>query len=263
MPHTARPLTPKALMARVVMLACLAEVALARPAGCRVAGAPSATAQQIHVGGGFEEERRVPLLDHAAICGAMLDAPTARSTIGAKGSTKLWSDATTRHNLAKATRVLKLHILKYDAINSKLRLLGLEKYVSMVFILRKFPSSLKALPIPLPHCLGHPAEGLFLKTSTGKKVLSVHVGKGDMPVEALVANGTAVAHAVRKNLDTHLVREIRVEVDRLSLPVWNGKLSDRGKQRRSSKPGAPRLLQLKNASMAPPAQPPAKKLRTA
>jgi len=242
----------------VLILACPAKVALARPVVGGVVGVPPANMQQIHAGGRFQGDRRVPWLDHALICGAMLDAPTACSTINAKRSTKLWSDATTRNNLTKATRVLKLHILKHNAVNPQLHLLGLEKYMSMVFVLRKFPSSLKALPISLPHYLGHLAEGLFLKTSKGRKVLSVPLGKGDMQIDALIENGMAVAHAVRKSLDAHLVREINIEVDRLALPVWNGKFFDRGKQRLSGKLGTPRQLHLKNASMAPPARPPIK-----
>lgn len=165
-------------------------------------------------------------------------------------------DARTKSNVAKTTRVLKMHILKQSA-NTTSRFLGLAtKSMTMVFTLRKFPSSLKALQISLPHPLAFTTEGLFIKTAKGKRILSVQFGRGDMEEDALTRNGVAVIIAVRKNLDANLVREITVDVDRLALPVYNRKLSDRGRQKLSARPDGG-----KRGSMAPPVMPPLKRVR--
>merc|ERR1712187_745719 len=100
------------------------------------------------------------------------------------------------------------------------------KPVSMIFILKKFPSSLQALQILLPYPLGHPCEGLFVKTAQGKRVLSVQFGRGDMGEETLTQSAVAVASAVSQSLDPQLVREIQVAVDKLTLPVWSRRLRD-------------------------------------
>lgn len=164
-------------------------------------------------------------------------------------------DARTKNNIAKTTRALRLHILKQSA-NATSRLLDVAmKSMSMVFTLRKFPSSLKALKISLPHPFAHVTEGLFIKTAKGKRILSVQFGKGDMEEDAIRRNAVAVIAAVCEGLDSDLVREITVDVDRLMLPVYNRKLSDRGRQKPSTRGDAKRV------SMAPPAGPPLKRVR--
>jgi len=163
---------------------------------------------------------------------------------------ELWSDASTKGNIAKTIRALRLYVLKQTASTTS-KFLGVgSKTMSMVFTLKKFPSSLKALPIPLPYTLPQPAEGLFVKTAKGKKVLSVQFGRGDMEEDALMKNAMAVTSAVRKSLDTKLVREIAADVDRLALPVWNRKQWDRGKRKAAVK--SPRRNDAKKGSMAPP-----------
>merc|ERR1712023_552548 len=139
------------------------------------------------------------------------------------------------------------------------------KIMSVVFLLRRFPSNLKALQIPLPTSLTHTSrsEGIFVKTAKGKKVLSVQFGSGDMGEAALVRNAIAVLRFVHECLDANLVRDITVDVDRLSLPVWNRKLWDRGKRKASTK-----SLHVswsghsKNGAMGPPIGLPLKRDRT-
>lgn len=171
----------------------------------------------------------------------------------------VWADAKTKGNIVKTIRALRLYILKQSA-NTTTKFLGPgSKAMSMVFTLKKFPSSLKALNVQLPHALPGLCEGLFLKTAKGKRVLSVQFGRGDMEEGALTTNATAVANTVRKSLDARLVSEITVDVDRLALPVWNRKLWDRGKQKLSVR--SPRHSHPKRGSMAPPMGPPMKKAR--
>lgn len=181
-----------------------------------------------------------------------------------KGTASVWSDAKTRGNIMKTTRALKTHILKQCA-NTTSKLLGVgSQTLSMVFALKKFPSNLNALQIGLPHSLGHPAEGLFVKTARGQKILSVQFARGDMQEDALMKNAVAVTSTVRKSLDARLVREMLVVVDRLALPVWNRKLWDRGKKKLSA-PSWHIAKSLHNAtergSMGPPSGPPLKKAR--
>merc|ERR1711972_1139050 len=140
----------------------------------------------------------------------------------------VWADSRTRGNIDKAIRALKLHTLKQSA-NSTCRFLGAgSKTMSMVFALKKSPSSLRALHIPLPYPLAQACEGLFVKTAKGKRVLSVQFGRGDMGEDVLAKNAVAVASVVGMSLDPRLVQEIMIEVDRLALPVWNRTLFDRG-----------------------------------
>merc|ERR1712182_183104 len=141
---------------------------------------------------------------------------------------EIWSDAKTKANITKALRALKLHILKKASVTTSEFLGAGSKVLTIVFALRKFPSSLKALPIRVPHALAHPVEGLFVRTAAGKKVLSVQLGYGDMDVEALAKNASSVTHAVvgARGFDASLVRDVTVEADRLSLPVWSKALWD-------------------------------------
>jgi len=207
-------------------------------------------------------EFHAPLMEGGLFCGATLDHPVAGSFImNSKVGSHLWEDASTRKNVVKAARVLKLHVLKQNARVAS-RFVGLSSTsMSMVFVLRKFPADLRALQITLPHSLGHPSEALFLRTSKGKKVLSADFGRGDMEVELLVKNAMAVVTSVRKFLDVHLVSEISLDADRLALPVWSRKLFDRGKRILPRKIAAPRQLHGKRTSMGPPALPPVKKFR--
>jgi hypothetical protein len=166
-------------------------------------------------------------------------------------------------NIAKTTRVLKVYVLKQTS-NATVNILGAgSKIMSMVFSLRRFPSNLKALQIPLPSSLSHTSEGIFVKTAKGKKVLSVQFGSGDMGEEALVRNAIAVLRFVHGCLDANMVYDITVDVDRLSLPVWNRKLWDRGKRKASTK-----SLHVswsdhsKKGAMGPPSGLPLKRART-
>lgn len=173
---------------------------------------------------------------------------------------KAWSDAKTKGNTMKAIRALKLHVLKSSAnITNEFFGIG-SKTMTMVFNLKKLPSGMKALPIPLPHPLAHPTEGLFLRTAGGKRALSVLFGRGDMEVDALVQNAMAVTRTVCKGLDTSLVRDVAVDADRLALPVWNRRLWDRGKHSRSTKSST--RTTTRKGSMEPPRGPPLKKVRT-
>lgn len=171
----------------------------------------------------------------------------------------VWADAKMKGNVVKTIRALRLYILKQSA-NTTSRFLGPgSKTISMVFTLKKFPSSLKALNIPLPHALPGLCEGLFMKTAKGKRVLSVQFGRGDMEEGGLTMNAMAVANTVQESLDTHLVREITVDVDRLALPVWNRKLWDRGRQKLSAR--SVRHRDTKRGAMLPPVGPPLKRVR--
>jgi hypothetical protein len=208
----------------------------------------------------FREALLTPLVErtvegHAIFMGG--------SKCGGKIEERIWSDATTRANITKAARVLRLHVLKQKAAQVTTKLLGFSgtTTMSMVFVLKKFPSSLKALPIALPHQLAHSSEGLFLKTSKGQKVLSVPFGSCDMEVDMLVRNALAVARIVRKSLNSFvpLVREITLTLERLSLPVWNRKLIDRVKSK--SLDFAPQQRRAKRGCMEPPREI-TKKLRT-
>jgi len=171
----------------------------------------------------------------------------------------MWSDCRTTGNVTKTVRVLKSYVLKQTS-NVTCRFLDASsKTLSMVFALRKFPSSLKALQILLPHASSQTTDGLFLKTAKGKKVLSVQFGRGDMDVEELVSNAMAVLLTVGKSLDPQLVRDITVDVDRLSLPVWNRRLSERGKPKRAFKSMG--RNQGRMDTMGPPIGPPLKRVR--
>lgn len=183
----------------------------------------------------------------------------SRGTLYSMGD--VWSDAKTKGNIMKAVRALKLHVLKKTA-NITSEFLGAgSKTITMVFVLKKFPSNMKALPTPLPHPLSYPAEGLLVRTATGKKILSVTVGKGDMDVEALAKNAMAVTKAVCKSkfLDANLVREVVVDVDRLALPVWSRELWAKGKHGRAAK-SFPSTAKRKG-SMGPPVGLPSKKAK--
>lgn len=174
----------------------------------------------------------------------------------------IWSDARTQGNVMKTTRVLKVYVLKQTS-SATMRLLGAgSKIMSMVFTLRRFPSNLKALQVPLPASPTHMAEGLFVKTAKGKKVLSVQFGSGDMEEDALVKNAAAVLSCVHGSLDARLVRDITVNVDKLSLPVWSRKLWDRGKQKVSAwSLHASRRNDSKRGAMDPPIGLPLKRAR--
>lgn len=174
---------------------------------------------------------------------------------------ELWADVKTKGNTMKAVRALKLHVLKKTAVTASEFLGAGSKTLTMVLALKKLPSNMKALPMSLPHALGHPVEGLFLRTATGKKVLSVQFGRGDMEVEALAKNASAVTRSVvrAKGFDTSLVRDVTVEVDRLSLPIWNHALWDKGKHGRSAKSSS--LNTKRKGSMAPPLCLPVKKAK--
>jgi len=208
----------------------------------------------------LEMERYAPM-DLALTDGGVGDGLVCRGN--SKGTPNVWSDANTRGNILKTTRALKTHILKQCANTTQLLGVG-SKTLSMVFTLKKFPSSLKAVQIELPHALGHPAEGLFLKTARGQKILSVQFARGDMHEDALLQNAVVVANAVRTSVDVRLVREMLVSVDRLALPVWNRKLWDRV---RKKLPALPRHLAkslhtaTERGSMGPPVGPPLKKTR--
>lgn len=217
---------------------------------------PAARAPPPLAGGMFQghlEEGGV--LDRATFAAV----PMAGSRIG-KTEEHIWSDASTSANITKVVRVLRLHGLKQSAHVPKF--LGLStKTMSMVFVLKKFPSNRKALAIPLPHQLAHSSEGLFLKTSKGQRILAVPFGSGDMEVHMLVRNASAVARVVRKSLkqNVHLVHEITLSVDSLSLPVWNKRLINRGKSKFSDH--APKQRRAERGSMEPPPEI-RKKLRT-
>jgi len=200
------------------------------------------------VGGAFLAAA-VPAPLEQAVTGGAVFSHIGCSNVSIKEA--VWSDAQTKGNIVKTTRALKLHILKQNAF-PPCSFLGVGvKSISMVFVLRKFPSSLKALQIPLPHPLAQPSEGLFVKTAKGHKVLSVQFGRGDVGEDVLLKNAMAVTRAVRKNLDARLVREITVNVDRLALPVWSRKLWDRRKQKLFTMSGS--RNEAKKGSMAPPA----------
>lgn len=173
----------------------------------------------------------------------------------------VWADLKTKGNFVKAIRALKLHILKNSANVSSEFLGPGSKVMTMVFRLRKFPSDLKALPIPLPLPLALPAEGIFVRTVSGKKILSVSFGKGNMDVEALASNAMAVTRAIRKSksLDTSLVREVLVDADRLTLPVWSKELWEKGDRARLTK--SRRHIPKGKNSMGPPVGAPLKKFK--
>jgi len=173
----------------------------------------------------------------------------------------VWSDPKTKGNIIKAIRALKLHVLKTTS-NVTSEFLGAgSKTMTLVFVLRKLPSNRKALAVPLPHPLAYPTEGLLVRTATGKKILSVPFGKGDMEVDVLAKNAMAVTRAVCKSklLDTTLVREATVEVDRLALPFWNRELWNKGRHGRLSKSSGQAAK--RKASMGPPVGPPVNKAK--
>lgn len=171
------------------------------------------------------------------------------------------SDLKTKGNIAKAIRALKLHILKKTASISSEFLGAGSKVITMVFRLRKFPPDMKALPMPLPHPLALPAEGIFIRTASGKKILAVSFGKGDMDVEALALNAMAATRAVHKSksLDASLVREVLLDADRLTLPVWSKELWEKGNRARPTK--SRRHIPKGKNSMGPPVGPPLKKAK--
>lgn len=148
----------------------------------------------------------------------------------------LFTDAATRKHTLKAIRALKHVALKQSATAHHLCGIG-SKTVAIVFNLKKFPSKQKALQIPLPSVFlaGPLTDGLFLKTSRGKKVLAVSFGLCNMEEEALLRNALAVINAVRGCLEKRLVNEITVDLEKLALPVWNRKVSEKVKQRASGK----------------------------
>lgn len=175
----------------------------------------------------------------------------SKSTVFTGPIEDIWWDTKTKGNITKTVRVLRIHALKQTS-NATNRFLGpSSKIMSMAFTLKTFPSSLKALQIPLPAALGQTTEGLFVKTSKGKKVLSVQFGRGDMEEQTLVQNSMAALSAVHQSMDTHLVRDIAMDVDTLSLPVWNRKLWDRGKRKCSCKLRVAQKIS-KRGSMGPP-----------
>lgn len=222
-----------------------------------LATAATGAARQPRVGGAILEVE-VPPLE-----GFVTDATIIGSSLVNNGgivNPPLWSDANTMHNIGRNTKALKLHILKQSS-NTRRPFLGFgTKPITMAFVLKKFPSSLKALPLRLPHSIAPLSEALFLKTAKGKKVLSVQLGRGDMEVDALLKNAVAMTRAVRKKLDTNLVREVVVEADRLTLPFWNRRLFDKGKHKVSMKSSKGRT-DLEKKPMAPPVGPPLKRVR--
>lgn len=171
-----------------------------------------------------------------------------------------WSTAQTNRTIVKTVRATRLYIMKQTANSSTLFLGPGSKVVSIVFVLRKFPSKVKALQIALPTGTLPIAEGLFIKSSTGKRTLSVLFGHGNMNEATLVANVQAIMKAVREQLDVQNVRTIYVGVDRLLLPIWSDKLWVRGKQKRSERQSR---MSSKTSSMPPPSYLPQKRLRTA
>jgi len=219
------------------------------------------SAAQPRVGCVIKETEPPSFLARSATDGPTTTSPVTNSCEFRIGG-PLWSDTTTKGSIIKSLRVLKLHVLKQIANTTSNKLFGNgQKPITMVFLLKKFPPNVKALRVQLPHSLAQQTEGLFLKTATGKKVLSVQFGRGDMEVDALVTNAFAVTSALRKSLDTHLVREMTVEVDRLALPIWNQRISERGKQKVSMKSSRGHKVS-KMSSMAPPIGPPLKRVRT-
>lgn len=187
----------------------------------------------------------------------MVGTPSASSYSQAKE--KAWLNSQTRGNVVKTIGALRLHILKQTA-NSAIQCLGAgSKILCVTFVLRKFPEQRNALQVALPDGAMRSTEGLFLKTSTGRRTLSVEFGRGDSKEVALVANVQAILKAVFKKLDVKLVREIFVGVDRLMLPIWNYQLWDRGKKNKTAW-----LTQrcFKRTSMHPPDEVPRKRPRT-
>jgi len=171
----------------------------------------------------------------------------------------IWLDPRTCGNVSKTIRALKIHILRQTA-NVTCSFLGAgSKTLTMVFTLRKFPSKKKTLQILLPHTWGQTTDGLFLRTARGQKVLCVQFGRGDMEVDALIKNATAVLHVVAKALDNSLVHDITVDVDRLSLPVWNRRLWDRGRRKRTS--DSAKYSERMVGTMGPPVGLPLKRAR--
>lgn len=172
---------------------------------------------------------------------------------------KAFTNARTQANFVKTIRALKLCILKQTA-NATISFLGPgSKTMSIIFVLKKFPSSVKALQILLPFSLGRPCEGIFVKTAKGKKVLSVTFGKGDMSEDMLIKNATAVAAAVHKSLGVRPVEEVVVAADKLELPVFNKKLFHVGKKKKSSTLSYRSAV--KRGCMAPPFDIPVKKVK--
>lgn len=170
----------------------------------------------------------------------------------------VWSNPQIRGNIAKTVCALELHLLK-NAANSTNELFGARsKILCMTFVLRRFPSKRKALQIAIAGGATHSTEGLFLKTSTGKRTLSVQFGSGDSENATLVANVHTILEAVRRKVDVKSVMEIYLGVDRLMLPIWSFKLWDRGKRR------SERALvsNARKTSMSPPDALPRKRLKT-
>mmetsp|Transcript_110817 Transcript_110817/g.196343 ORF Transcript_110817/g.196343 Transcript_110817/m.196343 type:complete len:260 (+) Transcript_110817:114-893(+) len=171
----------------------------------------------------------------------------------------VWSNPHIRGNVEKTIGALKLHLLKHAA-NCSNELFGSRSQIfCMTFVLRKFPSQRKAMQISLAGGAMRSTEGLFLKTSTGKRTLSVQFGSGDSEKATLVADIHAILKAVSCKLDVKTVMEIYVGVDRLMLPIWSFKLWDRGKKR-SEKTSISRA---RKTSMSPPGVLPRKRIKTA
>lgn len=191
---------------------------------------------------------------------ADLSPPLAQAST-CTSTADVWADIQTTGNIVKTTRALKLHLLKLSANSSSCMFFGPGlRTMSTVFSLKKFPTCRKALQIPhLPQPLVQPVEGLFLKTSSGKRILSVPFGHGDMEEAALVQNAVCITTAVRKGLDVHLVHDVSVVVDKLELPIWNRKLWDNPRSKSSAKSSVKESA--RNASMEPPVGGPRKKAR--
>lgn len=252
-------------MELLVTLATLTQAAwsedcpLASTASAPVSPVPLCLGAPPYLGVQEVAAANLPLPRGHLVGGVVIRGPMGYDTIMHKATDGVFADSKTKSNIVKAIRALKLYILKQSANTTSAFLGAGMKTVSMVFILKRFPSSLQALRISLPHNLGHPCEGLFVKTAQGKRVLSVQFGRGDMGEETLTQNAVSVANAVSEKLDTRLVREIKVAVDRLELPVFSKKLCDRGRHQLFKQP--PRRRDAKRTSMAPPAAPPPKRPR--
>lgn len=183
---------------------------------------------------------------------------SAASKIGERGGDAAapkgghWLDASTQRQLAKTVRALKYIVLKQTA--HALPLFGPGSVpLSMVFSIRKSSSAKhKAFRIRLPCRLSPSAdstEGLFFKTSAGKRVLGIQVGWCSMDEDALIQNATASIAAARQAVDRSLVQEIRLEAVKSSLPVWSHACREKKRKKHATR-------------MPPPACPPAKKSRT-
>merc|ERR1711957_98418 len=164
----------------------------------------------------------------------------------------------TTGQIVKAVRALRLHVKKRGAFATN-QLFGVSlRPFTMAFLLNRFPKDKTALKLTLPHPVPHACEGLFLKTTKGKKVLTVQFGGGDLETDALVKNASVVLCIVRKSLDLSLLHEVTVDADGLALPVWNRKLWDKAKPRARS---CTLIDDSKRARMPAPAVPPPKKRR--